>query len=36
VFVLAGAIALAGFFVCLRIRVPAPGVAAPAAEAGPA
>jgi uncharacterized membrane protein len=26
VFLLAGAIALAGFFVCLRIRVPAPTI----------
>jgi hypothetical protein len=37
VFLLAGALALAGFFVCLRIRVPArpvPGVAAGAAGAG--
>jgi hypothetical protein len=34
--VLAGAIALAGFFVCLRIRVPAPPAPAPLAEAGPA
>ena len=30
VFVLAGAIAVAGFFVCLRIRVPAPATAEPA------
>jgi predicted MFS family arabinose efflux permease len=30
VFLIAGAIALAGFFVCLRIRVPASGGAAPA------
>ena len=28
VFLLAGAIAVAGFFVCLRIRVPAPAVPA--------
>ena len=34
VFLIAGAIALAGFFVCLRIRVPAPGGAAPAPATG--
>lgn len=34
VFLLAGALALAGFFVCLRIRVPAPAPAAGAAAPG--
>ena len=34
VFLLAGAIALAGFFVCLRIRVPAPVTTPPLAAAG--
>jgi MFS family permease len=34
VFLIAGAIALAGFFVCLRIRVPVSGGAAPAPAIG--